>query len=146
MFTQEQMKEIYNQLKCKELICQKKIMFFDYRIITEKEEITTEINGKIETIKLANPGDYILTGSMNEKYVLSSDKFNSRYKIEGNKAKSRSVKTLAKMFIGSSISFIASWGEKMIIEHEDYLINNKNEFYRIEKNAFNNTYEIIGEK
>lgn len=142
VYTQQEMKEVYNKVDNEEKKYQKKILFFDYRIALQREEIITEINGKIETKSSANPGDFILTGSMNEKYVLPAAKFSSRYEVVEHRAKTKPVETLAKIYKGEPIRFIASWGEEMIIEPEDALINNNNEFYRIEKNAFNNTYKL----
>jgi hypothetical protein len=39
------------------------------------------------------------------------------------------------------MSFVASWGEEMILNYNDYLVRNGDEYYRIEKKTFSEIYE-----
>ncbi len=141
VYTQEEMKDIYESLTSEEKEYTKKDLFFDFELVEEPKEVITMIDDKQETKNTAKPGDYIITGSKGEQYVLSSDKFKSRYDIVDGKAKTKPVKILAKEWNIDNLEFVASWGEKMIIENGDFLVNNNGEFYRIEKGAFHNTYE-----
>lgn len=141
IYTQEEMKQVYDSLTSEEKTYTKKDLFFDFEVATEPKEIITLIDGKQETKNMAKPGDYIITGTKGERYIISADKFNGRYDIVDNKAKTKPVKILAKMWNTNNVQFMASWGEKMIIENGDFLVNNNNEFYRIEKEAFFNTYQ-----
>lgn len=143
VFTQAQMKSVYGGIDSPEKTYQKKELTFSVKTVTEKENVVTKIDGKVKTKNIANKGDYILTGTKGEKYVLTPKKFNERYISKGEgKAVSKPVKTKAKIAIGP-LTFMASWGEKMIAEKGDAIVNNKGEFYRIEKGAFNNTYEKV---
>jgi hypothetical protein len=139
IYTQEEMSDVYKPLKTKEKTYKKKSLFFDFEIADEEKEIKTIINGKVETTNTAYKGDYILTGSKGEKYILKPEKFNNRYIIKGDKAKTKPAQTKAKEWNRGDLEFMAEWGEKMIIENGDFLINNNGEFYRIEKEAFHNT-------
>jgi hypothetical protein len=145
MITQDMMKDVYAGIKSGEKIYRKKDLYFDYRVADKEEEILTVINKKVETKNAAKPGDYILTGSMGEQYVLPANKFESRYFIVENKAKTKPVEIKAKIYKGPPISFQTNWGEEMILEGEDSLVDNSGEYYRIDANAFLNTYELIKE-
>jgi len=142
IYTQKEMEQIYKEIPSKEKIYQKKKLMFDVELVKQPREVITKIDGKEETKNKANKGDYILTGTKGEKYVLSPNKVKERYIIKDNKAESKPVKTKGKI-LDSKISFIASWGEKMNTEIGDTLINNNGEYYRIEKSAFKNTYDLV---
>jgi len=131
---QKEMKKFYDDLK--------KEKTFNFEVAKEKTKIDTVIDGKKETSKSVNKGDYILTGTKGEKYAISPKTFKERYTIVNSKAKTKPIKTLAKKYLGKPISFIASWDEEMILEPNDFLIKNGDEYYRIEKKAFNNTYRL----
>lgn len=145
MITQNMMKDVYAGIPSVEKSYRKKSLYFDYRVADKEEEIVTVINKKVETKNIAKPGDYILTGSLGEQYVISPNKFESKYSIVENKAKTKPVEIKAKIYKGPPISFQASWGEEMILEGEDSLIDSSGEYYRIDANAFSNTYELIKE-
>jgi len=142
ILTQKEMADYYQKIPAKENTYKKKKMLFDFKIADSDQKITTEIDGKKETSNTAKKGDYILTGTRGEKYVLTPEKFNSRYKIKGDKAETIPVKTKAKI-VEKPIKFMASWGEKMIANSGDAIVNNDGEYYRIEKKAFKNTYKKV---
>lgn len=142
--TQDEMKSFYERLTSEEKTYQKKQLTFDVEIAREPKQVITVIDGKAETTNKASKGDYILTGTKGERYVLSPEKFKKRYALAGNKAKTKPVKIKAKEYTESKPEkFLASWGEEMILENGDFLVNNNGEFYRIEKGAFHNTYELV---
>jgi hypothetical protein len=119
--------------------------------IVEKEvRVKTIINGKIETENTAKPGDYILTGSKNEKYVLTADKLKDRYvPIPGEDGKYKAVGTCYGVkYLGNSFTFKAPWGETMVCKNGDMIVSThhnpnlaKKDIYRIEANAFKATYK-----
>lgn len=140
--SQKEMKKFYNSLEEKESIYIKKPNSFDFEIAKEKQKMDTIIDGKKETSKTVNKGEYIITGSKGEKYAISSKKFKERYTIVKGKAKTKPVEVFGKKYSGKPISFMASWGEEMILEPNDFIIKNTDdEFYRIEKESFSNTYK-----
>ena len=140
VYSQEDVAKIYKELETKEHTYVKKELTFDFRIADKEEKIVTEIDGEKETENVAKEGDYILTGSKKEVYVLSPKKFESRYTVEDGKAKTKPVEILAKRFEGKKLNFKAPWEEDMIIKSSDFLVKNDGEYYRIEKEAFENTY------
>lgn len=125
------------------------------RKAVENEKIDTIINGEIETTNIAKKNDVVVKGIKNEEYIMSQEKFNTRYS-GGNIGEDFSTfkakgKTWAMEYVGKPIEFVASWGEKMIINTGDFLCNpekNKSgDLYRIEKSVFSQTYEkIVGLK
>ena len=144
VMSQEESLKYYNDLDSKEETYQKKKLEFSVKKAEEQETVDTMIDGKKETTNKANAGDYILTGSKGERYVLTPEKFNDRYVMNKRtgKATTKQVKTRAKI-AKEPISIKASWGEKMIVEPGDAIVNNNGEIYRIEKEAFKNTYEKV---
>lgn len=141
--SQRDMEMFYKSLLSPEKTYKKRQLTFDVEIANEPKNVTTIIDGEEETTNKANKGDYILTGSKGEKYVLTPEKFNKRYVMVGSsKAKTKPVKIKAKEYTqNEQIRFMADWGEQMILNKGDFLVNNNGEFYRIEKEAFHNTYE-----
>ena len=141
--SQEDMKLFYRQITSEEKTYTKRQLTFDVEIAKELKNVVTTIDGEEETTNKANKGDYILTGSKGERYVLTPEKFNKRYTMIGdNKAKTKPVQIQAKEYIANEqVKFMASWGEQMILNKGDFLVNNNGEFYRIEKEAFHNTYQ-----
>jgi len=139
---QKSMSIFYKNIGSQEKEYTKKDLTFNYIIAQKLTPVETIIDGKKETSNKANKGDYILTGSRGEKYVLTPEKFNSKYDIvSDSQAKTKPVKIMAKEYQGDLVKFMADWGEEMILESGDFLVNNNGEYYRIEKQAFHNTYK-----
>lgn len=137
------MAKVYINLPTQEKQYTKKALTFPVEVSDKEQDIVTTIDGKDETKNKARIGDYILTGTKGERYILTPEKFKLRYKLQGkDKAVTEPVIINAKEYKGKPISFVASWGEEMIIEEGDYLIKKGNEYYRIEKGAFANTYTL----
>lgn len=133
----------YEKNKHREENFEKKILEFNYEKAENRREIVTFINGKKETKNIAQKGDYIMTGTKDEIFSLSPEKFKSRYSIKSGKAVSKPVKISAIKFDGPDTTFVATWGEETVIEKDDYLVKEEGGFYRIEKEAFQNTYRKI---
>lgn len=158
--TQSQMLDLYSDKITKEgKIFSKKGGVFA-RPAIDGEIIITIINNEVETKNIAKTGDYIISNntSQSEQYILTKEKFLNRYTelVETNKKLKTGYKyytstgkciALKMNTIKSQITFIASWGESMICNSGDYLVMPINhdqiifEIYRIEKNAFFETYE-----
>lgn len=141
VLNQEEMAEFYKSLPQEERSFVKRQLELEFRIAERPERVVTSIDGEQETVNKAEEGDYIITGVKGEKYILTPKKFNDRYIVAGNKARTKPVEITAKQYKGKSISFMASWGEEMILNYNDFLVRNVNEYYRIEKNAFREIYE-----
>lgn len=140
--TQNKMKDVYKNISNQEKTYTKKTFKVNYKIADKEENISTELDGQKETSNTAKQGDYIVTGIKGEKYILKPDNFKKKYNIiNDNIAETKPVKIKAKKYTGDSFEFIAPWGETMIINNNDYLVNNNNEIYRIEKEAFHKTYK-----
>jgi len=140
VLSQEDVAKVYKNLETEEKTYIKKELTFNFRVAEKEEKVVTEIDGEKETENTAKKGDYILTGSKKEIYVLSPKKFESRYTIVDGKAKTKPVEILTKEFEGKKIKFKAPWEEDMIIKNGDFIAKNEGEYYRIEKEAFKNTY------
>jgi len=123
------------------------------------EKIDTYTSDGKETTNTAKEGDIVVknqTGSR-EKYILSKDKFEARYKLIGEasekgwKVYEPTGKILAINFDSESLNkpnemdFEASWGEKMKLKDGDMVatpLPKKDEIYRIASKEFSETYDI----
>lgn len=123
------------------------------RLAQEGERVVTEIDGKVETTNTASAGDVIVTNPGGEEYIIQVDKFTSRYTgpelTSENQEYEAAGEAFSTVWTGPESTFQASWGEQMIIEpgdmltslSEDGMPKGKFGVYRIEKNAFAQTYK-----
>jgi len=134
----------------------KKSAVVDVRSAQKGEVIVTIVNGIEETKKTAEEGDWVIKNPGGEEYVVPEKVFTPRYKeidepsaFEGYKRYQASGRIRAVTFDSQSLGlqspfkFNAVWGEEMIIEDGDKIVTTlpeKNEVYRIEKQAFVDTY------
>ena len=116
-------------------------------------ELQTVIAGMVESHKTVKPGDVILTGPDLEQYPMTMLKFLATYNVNKQivvpqplpkrvaKVDSGIFKTLA---LGTFIEFDSPWSEgKMRLEPNDWLAEaEKGRFYRIERKAFQKTYQV----
>jgi len=118
-----------------------------------QEEVITLIDGNDETRNTAKVGDIIVTGTKEEKYVMSQKTLDEKYNIEPINHKrneynffnihSKQVEVNCEEN-KDDITFIASWGEEMKAKKGDYLIIEDGEIsYCIDREVFFNTYELI---
>lgn len=110
-------------------------------------KVHTIIDGKIETVNTAKPGEYIVTGIAGETYVLTAEKLKSRYKkVKGNTYEAIG-ECYAIQYVGKPFKFKAPWGEDMLCENGDYICSTAldgSDVYRIEKEVFKKTYKLKG--
>lgn len=146
ILSQDQMSSVWETLKPKKF---KKFGTVLAKVATKQTKVVTKLDGKVETTNVAQVGDVIITNPLGEMYVLKQDKFLQRY--TGNKLSESNQEFDAKgfcfasIYTGEDLEFLASWGEKMILNSGDYLCSTtkeaKGDLYRIEKNAFKETYK-----
>merc|ERR1719414_1015650 len=106
------------------------------RQATADGTLETIIDGKLETTKTYNVGDYILKGTDGEEYTMSEDSFSSRYDVggaqdtadealaaEGFKLYKPTGRAWAEQLDENAVAthfpagkFIASWGSEMVME------------------------------
>ena len=118
------------------------------RLAKDRTKIITTVNGKVETQNHAEPGDVIVTNPGGEQYVLSKEKFKDRYTGPSLRSDDTSHKAngscYAFKYAGEPLSFMAAWGEAMILNPGDYLCSPTKEadgdIYRIEGSVFPKTY------
>ena len=116
----------------------------------ESKVYDTVINGIVETTNTAKAGDVLVTNPGGEQYLVNLEKFKDRYNGPDMKNIDQSYEACGECFgiqyQGDKLSFMAEWGETMIIESGDMLVSTEmpaNNVYRIEKNAFKDTYKEV---
>lgn len=118
------------------------------RLAKVGEEITTVIDGKIETKHTAKENDVVIKDLENEEYIISHENFNDLYAV--NKPVSDVFNSyepkftcIAYEYQGESIVFTAPWNEDMFVHNGDFLITTDEtipEVYRIERAVFFKSY------
>ena len=119
-------------------------------IIGEKIE-TILANGKKETENTAKANDWVMTNPDGESYIISKEKFFSRYEST-DKAEVFSAKGFCRAIknpFGKPVEIMASWGTPQTGDAEclfadvcDESGNMSGEPYIIERAAFENTYKL----
>jgi hypothetical protein len=114
------------------------------------EVVPTTIDGEKETVNTAGPGDYVVHGTRGEQYVITPQILAARYgepigpvDAQGYREYPARGSCYAFRYQGAPDTFKAPWGEEMIINPGDYLATpaiGSDHIYRIEKNAFADTY------
>jgi hypothetical protein len=159
MHSQEKMKDLFLPL-----LKNKGKVFIKYqniwaRKVQVEESITTTTNDGIETSNIAKKGDFIVKNQTKsgEQYVLTPDKFTSRYQSTGVEkdgfeefkpvGKIIALKLDKRILEGVNLSdifqFMANWGAEMVAKKGDYLACplDYSEIYRIAKKEFFETYK-----
>lgn len=119
-----------------------------WTIATETKDVHTIIDGQEETTNVAHPGDFILCGVQDERYVLTAHKLADNYnlidKVLIPRAMPRMVAQITSMDMKgvTEAYIIAPWGEHMLVKAGDYIVKESNGkgYYRIAKSAFHKTY------
>jgi hypothetical protein len=107
--------EIEERMKSDGEICERRIIpVRSARQLNETQTVETDLgDGGVETTVKAKAGDWVITGAEGEKFVLSSEKFQSSYR-EDNKGgyipQEHAIIALKNPF-GKSIKINAPWGE-----------------------------------
>lgn len=108
--------------------------------------VVTYTNDGKETENTAQIGDIIMSGVFGEMYVLKGDKFFKLYDLTSDgktvipNQSPRTVAEIPENFLNGDIYFTASWGEKMVLKNGDFLVRDGENFYRIAREEFLETY------
>ena len=123
------------------------------RSAVEGEVIVTIIDGEQETTNTAKKGDMVVrTKKSGAEYIIGGDKFRERYTIcdedeNGYSDYDPIGETYAFKYEGESFTFVAPWGEDMIVNDGDYICaidpDDLEDIYRIEKGEFEDTYRVV---
>ena len=140
-----------------------------FTYVTESQTIVTSFvtvfGVEQETTNTANPNDIVLSGHKKEQYVVANKKLCKNYILEDGSTipatpthedvcgktivPEQTERSVAQYLDTKEASFVASWGESMIVEHGDYIVReaaydgNGYGYYRIKKTEFEASYEII---
>lgn len=149
MVTQEEMLDFYQNQPTQHF---KKFGNFQFEIAETEHQVVTQLATDTvpETTKTAQVGDFILTGTQGERYVVNPKTFENRYIIlEYNEDENLGTAKAtgecdAFEFEGEDFEFQSPWGDKMICNEGDFLVINreKPEIYRIQRQAFFDTYQL----
>lgn len=107
--------------------------------------VTYTKDGK-ETENTAQIGDIIMSGVFGEMYVLKGDKFFKLYDLLADgktvipNQSPRTVAEVPENCLDGDTYFTASWGEKMVLNNRDFLVRDGENFYRIAREEFLETY------
>ncbi len=119
------------------------------QIADKTQEIITIINGKEETRNTANPGDYIVTGSQGEQYVIKAAKFPLLYQEDPtDSTRYLSKETIKALVLTEPTEITAPWGEKQRAEAGGVVaqrLGDPHNIYLIDKSAFEATYTKVAE-
>jgi hypothetical protein len=128
-----------------------------YTICQSQQTITTTLAGEKETTNTAYPGDFIMSGPDDERYVLTSTKLITNYNIQDTVLTPRAAPRMAVKIDKNNINkfatfkpeqsqnayyIIAPWGEEMLVKIGDYLIKEGSGLYRVEAKMFRRTYVV----
>ena len=103
-----------------------------------------------ETQKAVSVGDVILSGPSREKYNIGGEaKLIKNYPVDaGNgrrKPDTTAVRMVAQYTGDQPVSFVASWGEAMVLKPGDYLVKEaEGKYYRIAAHEYRQTYNEPG--
>lgn len=106
-----------------------------------EQEVVTILAGKPETRNVAKPGDYIVTGTLGERYVIAGNRFDRLYEPDpGRPGEFRSKGTVLAVLLTEPVTFKAPWGEQQRIDAGGVLVKNGDDIYGIAEAAFAETY------
>ncbi len=118
-----------------------------YTVSNKQQSVVTYTTDGKETENVADVGDIIMSGISNERYVLRKDKFPKLYlgEIGSTVTNDQTPRAVARYTGEAPVSFLASWGEQMILKPNDYLVKEPDGtyYYRIAKAEFEQTYNSI---
>jgi hypothetical protein len=119
------------------------------------EVVETVIDGERETVNTARAGDYVVRGAKGEHYVISPETKAERYggpiggpQADGFRDYKAKGDVYAFQYEGDTFTFVAPWGENMIVNPGDYIGATEigsDQIYRIEKSAFADSYVEVAD-
>jgi hypothetical protein len=104
-------------------------------------------DGHVETNNIAPEGGAMkVTNPSGEQYLVSPEKFASRYSKTDAGDYAPIAEPVQVMFIDENVSFTAPWGEEMRIKAGGVLVNaGPGDVYGIQPEEFNETYSVLGD-
>lgn len=105
----------------------------------------------LETQKAVSVGDVIVSGPSKEKYNIGNEaKFIKNYPVDAGNGRRKpditATRMVAKYTGNQSVSFVASWGEQMVLKPGDYVVKEgEGKYYRIARHEYEQTYNPPGE-
>ena len=127
----------------------KKIVSIWARPAVVGEFIETFTKDGKETQNTAKEGDILVKNPGGEQYLIKTEQLNRRYISEGVEdgawTKYRSIgECIGIVHQSDEFSFIASWGESMVVKPNDMIVTNDGkEIYRIARAEFEETYAPV---
>lgn len=118
-----------------------------YGVVQQQMPVITITSDGKETQNIAEPNDIIISGASGEKYVIKPAKFSKLYlgQIGGTIYPEQSSRNVG-VYTGSvPVTFVAPWGESMVLKPGDYLVKeSEGKYYRIAKKEYEMTYNQPG--
>ena len=117
-----------------------------YTVSTQEQPVVTITSDGKETQNVAASDDIIMSGPSKENYVIKSSKFPKLYQgnVGGTVIPEQGPRLVALYTGKKPITFMASWGESMILKPGDYLVKDGDNYYRIAKVEYEQTYNQPG--
>lgn len=118
-----------------------------YTVAKERAPVVTMTSDGRETQNTAEPDDVIMSGPSGERYVVKSAKFPKLYvgRIGDPVHPEQSPRSVAAYTGDTPVSFVAPWGESMVLKPGDYLVKeDEGKYYRIAKLEYEMTYNPPG--
>jgi len=118
-----------------------------YAVANQQMPVVTMTSDGKETQNTAEPNDIIMSGPSREQYVLKSAKFPKLYvgNMGGPVHPEQSPRNVAVYTGNVAVSFMAPWGESMVLKPGDYLVKeDEGKYYRIAKVEYELTYNPPG--
>ena len=116
-----------------------------YTISDKVQKIVTVTPDGIETTNTATVGDIIMCGRAGELYVIKAEKFNKFYDggLGNTVIPNQNPRPVAQYNGKDEVSFVAGWGEQMILKPGDFLVaDGSGSYYRIAAIEFKKTYNL----
>jgi hypothetical protein len=118
-----------------------------YTVAASEMPVVTYTSDGKETQNVAAQGDIIMSGPSKENYVIKAAKFPKLYQGEmGQTVVPEQSPRMVAVYTGKEpISFVAPWGENMVLKPNDYLVKDGDQgYYRIAKVEYEQTYNQPG--
>ena len=117
-----------------------------YTVATQQMPVVTITSDGKETQNVAEPNDIIMSGPSRENYVVKAAKFPKLYQGKlGDVVVPEQGPRMVALYTGQQpITFTASWGEQMVLKPGDYLVKDGDNYYRIAKVEYEQTYNPPG--
>jgi len=117
------------------------------KISDRTKTIVTRLKGKEETRNTARTGDYIITGTMGERYVIARNRFPELYELDPeNPDCYRSKLSIRAIRLTKPVEIIAPWGKKQRTGRGGYIcqvVGHLSDVYLVEKTEFESSYAAV---